>query len=156
MKMCGSFLYPGSHLTKRIAQQIFDILPEAGLMMAIMDIDGNCWLNNPDRFSELNISGPFLRELCGKVDNGTEPLVTQLNDCSIVAAHLSTERANCGYVIIALPHYTPESTLVNIDLIEVLLHQASLIAELIEKNNLLHKFYSNSCDVLGHSAVPLH
>jgi hypothetical protein len=40
-------------------------------------------------------------------------------------------------VIIALPQYSPESTLINIDLIETLLNQTGLIAKLIEKNNIL-------------------
>jgi len=39
----------------------------------------------------------------------------------------------------ALPQYNPESTLINIDLIEILLSQFSLIAKLIEKNNLLYE-----------------
>ncbi|MEK7992603.1 MAG: hypothetical protein AAB403_02255, partial [Planctomycetota bacterium] len=46
---------------------------------------------------------------------------------------------DCGYVIVALPNYSPESTLVNIDLIETLLSQFSLIARLIEKNNRLYE-----------------
>jgi hypothetical protein len=40
-------------------------------------------------------------------------------------------------VIIALLQYSPESTLINIDLIETILNQTGLIAKLIEKNNLL-------------------
>ncbi len=80
-----------------------------------------------------------MRELCAKIDDGAEPVVTGTNDCSIIAAQLATERTNCGYVIIALPQYSPESTLINIDLIETLLNQICLIAKLIEKNNLLYE-----------------
>lgn len=80
-----------------------------------------------------------MRELSAKIDDGTEPVVTSANDCSVVATQLATERTNCGYVIIALPQYSPESTLINIDLIEILLNQIGLIAKLIEKNNLLYE-----------------
>jgi hypothetical protein len=130
---------PNCALNEQIAQQIFDILPEQGPIMVIMDRDGNCWSSNSEEFSKLNINESFLRELCAKIDDGAEPIVTQANDCSIIAAQLTTERANCGYVIIALPQYSPESTLINIDLIETLLNQTSLIAKLIEKNNLLYE-----------------
>ena len=80
-----------------------------------------------------------MKELCAKIDDGVEPVVTQADDCSIIAAQLATERSNCGYVIIALPQYSPESTLINIDLIEMLLSQFGLLAKLIEKNNLLYE-----------------
>ncbi len=107
--------------------------------MVIMDRDGNCRVSDSEKFSTLNISESFLRELCAKVDDGAEPVITQVDDFSIIAAQLATGRTNCGYVIIALPQYSPESTLVNIDLIEILLNQAGLIAKLIEKNNLLYE-----------------
>jgi hypothetical protein len=72
-----------------------------------------------------------------KIDDGDEPVITQADDCGIVAAELATEQTKCGYVIIILPGYNPESTLVNIDLIETLLNQTELTAKLIEKNNQL-------------------
>jgi hypothetical protein len=134
----GDWLFsPNCALNEQIARQIFDVLPEGGPIMVIMDREGHCWPSNAEEFSKLNIDEPFLRELCTKIDDGAEPVVTQVNDCSIIAAQLTTERTNCGYVIIALPQYSPESTLINIDLIETLLNQAGLIAKLIEKNNFL-------------------
>ena len=139
MNMYDSLFSPSCVLNEQIARQIFDILPEQGPVIVIMDRDRNCWPSNSEKFSELNISEPFLRELCAKIDDGAEPIITQANDCSIVATQLATEQTNCGYVIIALPQYSPESTLINIDLIEMLLNQIGLIAKLIEKNNLLYE-----------------
>jgi hypothetical protein len=57
----------------------------------------------------------------------------------VVVAQLATERTKCGYVMIALSQYSPESTLANIDLVEVLLNQIGLVARLVEKNNLLYE-----------------
>ncbi len=139
MDMYDSLFSPGSVLNEQIARQIFDVLPERGPVMVIMDADGNYWPSDSEKFSELNIAEPFLKELCAKIDDGAEPVVTQVNDCSVVAAQLTTERTNCGYVLIVLPQYSPESTLANIDLIEILLNQVSLIARLIEKNGLLYE-----------------
>jgi len=126
-------------LNEQIARQVFEVWPEQGPILLIMDRDGHSWPSDSEEFAKLNMSEPFLKELCAKIDDGAEPVVTRINDCSIVAAQLATERNNCGYVIMALPQYSPESTLINIDLIEMLLSQLSLIAKLIEKNNLLYE-----------------
>jgi len=124
-------------LNEQVARQVFEILPDQGPILLIMDRNGNCWPSDSERYAKLDVSELFLKELCSKIDDGAEPVVTQINDCSIVAAQLATERTNCGYVIIALPQYTPESTLININLIEILLGQLGLIVKLIEKSNLL-------------------
>jgi len=126
-------------LNEQIARQVFEVLPEQGPILLIMDRNGHSWPSDSEEVAKLNMSEPFLKELCAKIDDGVEPVVTQINDCGIVAAQLATERNNCGYVIMALPRYSPESTLINIDLIEMLLSQFSLIAKLIEKNNLLYE-----------------
>ena len=139
MDIHESLSSPGFMLNEQIARQVFDVLPERGPIMLIMDRDGNSWPSDSEEFDKLKISESFLKELRAKIDDGAEPVVTQVNDCSIVAAQLATERSNCGYVIIALSKYSPESTLINIELIETLLNQIGLIAKLIEKNNLLYE-----------------
>jgi len=153
MDMYDSLFSPGHLLNEQIARQIFDILPDGGPVMMIMDGEGNCWPSDSEKFSTLNISESLLREVCAKVDDGDEPVVTQLNDCSIVAAQLATERTKCGYVIIALPQYSPESILINIDLIEILLNQIGLIARLIEKNNLLYELQTKQFSIYDRSEI---
>ena len=152
MDMYDSLFSPGSVLNEQIARQIFDILPEGGPVMVITDKDGNFWPSDSERFSKLNISESFLKEIRTKIDDGAEPVITQVDDCSIIAAQLATEQTNCGYVIVALPQYGPESTLINTDLIEILLNQINLIAKLIEKNNLLYELQMKQFSVYGQSA----
>lgn len=139
MNIYESLTSPSFMLNEQVARQVFEVLPEHGPMVLIMDRRGNSWPSNSEEFARLNISEPFLKELCAKIDDGDEPVVTQAEDCSIVAAELATDQNDCGYVIVALPNYTPESTLANIDLIETVLGQFSLIARLIEKNNRLYE-----------------
>ncbi len=139
MNMYESLLSPAFELNDQIARQLFEVLPEQGPIILIMDRNGNSWPSDSEEFGKLNINESYLKELCSKIDDGVEPVVTQVDDCSIIAAQLATERSNCGYVIISLPQYSPESTLINITLIETLLNQFNLIAKLIEKNNLLHE-----------------
>jgi hypothetical protein len=154
MDIPDSLLSPVAVLNEQIARQIFDLLPERGPVMIIMDREGNCWPSDSEQFSKLNISKEFLKELCGKVDDGAEPIVTQVNDCSVVAAQLATEQTNCGYVFLAMPQYSPESTLANIDLVEIVLSQVSLIAKLIEKNNLLYELQMKRFSVYSDIETP--
>jgi len=155
MNMHESLFSPGLMLTEQIARQIFEVLPEGGATIVIIDREGNSWPSDPEEFAKLNISESFLKELCAKIDDGAEPVVTGAEYCSVIAAQLATERSNCGYVVIALPQYSPESILINIDLIEMLLNQIGLIAQLIEKNNLLYEVQMKHYRVCGQSEIAL-
>ncbi|MFC1675599.1 hypothetical protein ACFL3G_00890 [Planctomycetota bacterium] len=139
MNAYDSLFSPDSVLNEQVARQIFDVLPESGPIMIIIGKDGNCWPSNSESFAALNISETFLKELCDKIDDGDEPVMSQHDEVSVIAAQLATERTNCGYVVIALPQYSPESTLINIDLIEIALNQVNLVAKLIEKNSQLYE-----------------
>lgn len=153
MDIYESLCSPGFKLTEQIAQQIFEVLPEGGPLMVIVDRDGNSWQSDSDEFAKLKISESFLREVCAKIDDGAEPVITSVNDCSVIASQLATERSNCGYVIITLPQYSPESTLINIDLIETLLNQAGLIATLIEQNALFYEVQMKHYRMCGQSEI---
>ncbi len=122
-------------LNEQIASQIFETIPEDGPILLIVDPIGNIWPSDSEQYHNLNISESFLKELSRKIGDGCDPVIAQENECSFIASQLVTERSNCGYIIIALPHDTPESILANITLIEMLINQFSLIARLIEKNN---------------------
>jgi hypothetical protein len=135
----NSLYSPVFILNEQVARQIFEIIPENGPVILIIDRTGSSWPSDSEEFSKLNISESFIKELCMKIDDGVKPVIAQTNDCSVIAAQLSTEKSNCGYVIMALPQYNEESTLKNINLIEILLNQFSLIAKLLEKNNLIYE-----------------
>ena len=139
MDMYDSLFSEGGLLNEQLARQIFEIFPDQGPIMVIMDREGNSWPSDSEKFSSLNLSDSFVKDLLAKIDDGVEPIITQVDDISIIASQLVTDRNNCGYVIMALPQYSPESTLINIDLIEILLNQISLIAKLIEKNTPLYE-----------------
>jgi hypothetical protein len=139
MDMFGSLNSTGCVLNEQIACQVFDLLPEDGPMMVIISKQGNCWPSNAEGFTQLGLSDGFIRELCAKIDDGEEPIITNINDFSLVATALATERSDCGYILIVLPKYSPENTMANIGLIEILLSQVGLIAHLIEQNNQLYE-----------------
>jgi len=143
MTMYNSIFSRNCVLSEQIARQVFNVLPDQGPMMVIMDRDGHVWPSDSARFSKLNPDEAVLKGLCDKIDDGAEPVVSQVGDYSIVASQLATDNCNCGYLIIALPKSGPESTLANMDLVEIILNEVGLIARLIEKNNLLYEHQVN-------------
>jgi hypothetical protein len=153
MNIYESLSSPGFMLNEQIARQVFEILPESGPLVMILDTEGNSWPSNSHDFARLNISESFFKRICANIDDGAEPVVAQTEDCGVVGAQLATDGSNCGYVIIVLPQYTPESTLANINLIEMLLNQLGLIAKLIEKNNLLYEVQMKHHRVCAQSEV---
>jgi len=154
MDMYESLFSASCVLNEQIARQLFEVLPGGGPVVVILDTAGHLWPSDTERFSELGVNESFLKEICAKIDDGAEPVVTQIDDCGVVAAQLSTERTNCGYVIMVLPQYTAESTLVNSDLIEMVLNQIGLIARLIEKNSHLYELQVKHWGAYGQSEVP--
>lgn len=155
MDIYESLLSQSFVLNEQIARQLFEVLPEQGPVVLIMDRNGNTWPSDSEEFARLNISESHLKELRAKIDDGVEPVISQTNDCSIIAAQLATDRSNCGYVIVALPQYSPESTLINITLIETLLNQFNLIAKLLEKNNRLYEVQMQNSRERIHSEIVL-
>jgi hypothetical protein len=155
MDIYKSLFSPGFMLTDQITRQIFEVLPERGPLIVIMDTNGNSRPSDPEEFTRLNISESFLKEVCVAIDDGAEPVITSSNDCSIIAGQLATEENNYGYVFVVLPQYNSESTLLNIDLIEMLLNQIGLIAKLIEKNNLHYEVQMKHYRICGQSEAAL-
>jgi len=143
MDTCDATFSATHLLNEQIARQVFDILPERGPILVIMDRDGSTWPSHPEEFAKLSLSETLLKDLRAKVDDGAEPVITQVGDVSVTVAQLSTDRTKCGHVAIVLPRHSPESTLGNIDLVEAMLSQIGLIARLIEKSSMLTKSHVN-------------
>ncbi len=116
MDLYDSFFSPGGVLIEQVGRQIFEILPEGGPVVVITDRQGNFWPSDSARFDSLNISHSHLRDICERIDDGIEPVISAEDQVSIVGAQLATDKTKCGYVFIVLEHYSPESTLANIDL----------------------------------------
>lgn len=153
MNIYESLSCPIFKLNEQIARQVFDTIPEGGPLVLIMDRHGNRWPSNSEELTKLNLSESFLEELCAKIDDGAEPIVTQIQEYSIIATGLATEQSDCGCVMIAVPQSSPESTFSNINLIEMLLNQFSVTAKLIEKNNLLYEVQLKHYRVGGQSMI---
>ncbi len=147
MEMYGSHFTSAHVLNEKIARHMFDIMPENGPVMIIMDCDGSCWPSDSELFDKMPVTDEFIQMACQRIDDGSEPVITQVADYTVVASQLLTDKTNCGYVIIVFPHHSPESAMLNVDLIEMILNQVNLVARLIEKNGLLYELQMKQHEV---------
>ncbi|MBM4024901.1 MAG: hypothetical protein FJ280_05755 [Planctomycetes bacterium] len=143
MDTCSKTFSSTHLLNEQIARQLFDVLPECGPIVVIVDRDGSVWPSRSEEFARLNLTETLRKDLQAKVDDGAEPVITQVGDATVIAAQLATDRTNCGYVLVALPRHTPDSALAQIDLVETVLSQVTLIARLVERSRMLTRSHVN-------------
>ena len=56
----------------------------------------------------------------------------------VLGTQLASERTDIGHLLIFLQGYTADFVHANMDMFELLMDQAQLICQLLEKNNQLH------------------
>jgi hypothetical protein len=120
-------------VTGQIASYIFSVLPEDGPDFVIIDRHGHRYTNEPQVLATRNINDEVLKDLCSRIDDGFEPVISKHGETTIVGTHLATDRCNYGYAIMLLPDYCPVSAMTHIHIIETILAQMSLIARLTER-----------------------
>jgi len=155
MDMYDSLFSPSCTLNEQISRQVFDVMPDGGLLLVIIDREGHLWPSDSEAFSRLHVSQSLLAELCAKIDDGAEPAITEVGDWTVVGAQLTTDRTNCGYVAVALDKRAAGSSAANMDLIEMVLSLIGVVGKLIEKNSLLYELQMKQAGAHGQSNVPL-
>jgi len=156
MNIYDSLISSDDTLKEQIAGELSDFVTADGPFIAIRDMQGNCWISDEERFSHFLPNGKLLEQTLAKIDDGFDPVIDQTDNCAFVVTQLSTERVSYGYLFLILPGYTAETTLANIEIIDLLLGQVELITRLIEKNNhLYHLQIKHLSSTLPHkSPVP--
>jgi hypothetical protein len=119
-------------LHEQLAREVFDRLPEAGLLVAILDRAGNCWASDSEAFGKLGLTEELLTDVRSRVDDGVDPVTVQIAETLLTVTQLAAEQANCGYVMVALPQAAVTTS--SIDLVEALLGQIGVVARLLERN----------------------
>ena len=138
MDIYDSLFSTSDMLNEQLANELFAIMPSDGPLVAIVDRQGTCWASDEEKFLQVFSDNQQLKQICTRVDDGGDPVITRIDEYGVVATELLVQQVNCGYAIILLPGYTCESVMENSDLIELVLNQIALIAGLIKKNNQLH------------------
>ena len=139
MSIYESLLSSPMMLNEQIAREVFEVMPDGELLVVICDEKGNYWASDQSRFAKVITDQKELERICTTIMDGCDPVIHDLDNCTIVATQLDTERTNCGCLFLILPAYTRQSTLANMEVIELLLSQLNLVARLIDKNNQLHR-----------------
>jgi len=153
--MSDSVLSLSCVLNEQIAGQVFDGFSEKDCLVAIIGKDGNYWPSDSEKFEKFDIDEQLLKELCARVDDGAEPVVTQIGNYGVAVAQLATERVNCGYLMIASEERGGGSISANMDIIEIIFDQINVIAGLIEKNNRLYELQMKISSMSGTSKAGL-
>jgi hypothetical protein len=120
-------------VTGHIASNIFSVLPEDGPAVVIIDRHGHRYTSESDLLVARGVTEEALRDLCTRVDDGYEPIITKCGDSALVGTHLATDRCNYGYAVMLLKNYCPVTAMANIAIIETVLAQMNLIARLTER-----------------------
>jgi hypothetical protein len=137
-------------IINQIARMVFDSFESTDFVVAILGRDGSCISSRPEVFGKVFPEQRLLDELCVKIDDGCEPLITRIDSYLVAAASLTSgfaccgasRRDNIGYAVILLPAGTSEKSIEYLDFVEIILEQFSLIAGLIERNQQL----KDSCE----------
>lgn len=125
----------------KLVNELFEAIDVDGPLMAILDGQGNMWVSDENRFGECNLEKPWLENLCRRAADGSEPVVSQFNNCGIVLSCLRTEKRHCCYISIILPQHSPEATLTKLDLCEAIIDVSNRLACSLEQNESMHEVY---------------
>ncbi len=143
-------LWNGKMTINKIAQMVFDSFGDTDIVIAIIARSGSYVSNRLDIFERIFAERSLLDELCRRVDDGCEPLISQIDGYLVAASGLSSGFDGIGYAIMLLPACSfgqSEHLDFGFDsahhFIEIILEQFSVIAGLIEQNQQL-KDYSET------------
>jgi hypothetical protein len=138
-------------IINQIASMVFDDFADTGIVIAIIGRTGSYVSNKLDVFERIFVEGGLLDGLCGRVDDGQEPVISRLDGHLVAASGLSAGFDSIGYVVMLLPAGTSEQS-VYFDFIEIIFAQFSHIAGLIVQNQRLRD-YSEAVDLDAFAAV---
>lgn len=117
---------------------VFDLVDADGPVLIYVSPDFKAKANYPTRAAFLHTEPETVRNICVRIDDGIDPCVMEVDGGCVAATQLLTEQSHLGYFMVLLPGYTPDTVQTNMEMAELLLAQAQLICNLIEKNNKLH------------------
>jgi hypothetical protein len=123
-------------IINQIAHMIFDSFQDTGIVLAILNRNKSYVSNKLEIFEKVFTEQKLLESLCCKIDDGCEPLMTQIGEYLVAAESLG----DIGYVVILLPRCDFKESSEYLGLIEIILEQFSVLAGLVEQNQQLRDY----------------
>jgi len=133
-----SLLSDSELLSRQVVGRLFELSVPEGPVMIYVSEKRQFQTTDMMRAGFLQESPERLEGICNQIDDGDDPCLCVLNEGCVVGTQLATEQAHCGYFLLYLPGYTSQTAQANLDVFELVLAQAQLVCELIDKNNQLH------------------
>ncbi len=132
----------------RIARTVLESFEETEIVVAIVDREG-CYVSNQTDVFETVFSDPrMLDEICRKIDDGCEPVITQMDGFLAAGASIN----DVGYSILLVPNYSADKAAAYYDFIEIVLSQIGVLSESFLPDSNTSRFAYN-CDTLA--GIPL-
>ena len=132
-------LFSGNEmLSEQLVRQLFELSVPDGPVMIYANDKREHQATDSVRAGFLHEEPERLGAICDQIDDGDGPCLCVLEGGCVVGTQLATERTHCGYFLLYLPEYAGQTAQANMDILELVLGQAQLVCELIEKNNQLH------------------
>jgi len=125
-------------LGEQFVRYMFELCSPDGAALIYVNENYEYQANNPNRAAFLYDEPERVSSICRQIDDGDDPCVCVVEGGCVVGTQLSTEKRHCGYFLMFLSDYTGQTVQANMDIIELVLAQAQLVCQLIEKNNALH------------------
>ena len=109
----------------RIARVVMESFEESEIILAVVDREG-CYVSSKiDIFEEVFSDPQMLDEICKKIDDGCEPLTTEMGNYFVAGASID----NVGYSILLVPNYSSDKMAAYSDFSEIVLSQIAMLAE---------------------------
>jgi hypothetical protein len=121
----------------QIAQVVFDSFANTDIVLAVLNHNGSYVSNRLDVFEQVFAERTLLDGICRRVDDGQEPVLTQISGFLVAATGISSGLDGMGYAVMLLPARSFEGAFEHLDFIEIILEQFSIIGGLIEQNQQL-------------------
>ncbi len=126
-------------LIEQVRGHLFAAVGPDGPPLVVADLDRQWKTSHPGRAGYwLDPNKRLIERVCDRLDDGDDPLIMKVQGGCVAACQLATERVHCGYLLVFLEGYAPETAEANMQLFELIFAQAEAACELIEKNNQLH------------------
>ena len=119
----------------KIARTVFDCFQDSDIILTILDRTGSYVSNKVDVFEQVFSRQELLDNLCGRIDDGCEPLIAQLGDYSVAATGFSANGSFGGYAVMLLPGCNLEKAIGCTDFIEIILSQITLLADRVVQDS---------------------
>ena len=132
MNTCENVFSSESYLMQEVANRLRGCFDSSEIDMLLFDASGNLQAGNTEILGGLGANQQLFKNICSRIDDGDEPIVSQIDGVGIVASGISGRNASLGYVFILLPGYSPERTIGSLDFLEIIISQVSMNVETIE------------------------